>query len=213
MREAPPKSEPELKPAAPPAEPTKKEAPAKLAKAPAEPTRPRPVPAQPVVQKPESRLAPPKSPPQKSEPRPAPTAPPVAESEAPRTETVSTRPQEAPKTAAATQSAGPKTDPVSKPAPVAASDKASVAVSPEKPDTRALALKGDAAAQFRLGEMYETGRDVTQNYFQAYYWYSAALRGGHAAARGKKDQMAARLQPAEVQQADRLVERLARPAK
>ena len=215
MREAPPKSEPELKPAAAPAEPAKKEPQAKVAKAPAEASRPRQAPAQPAAQQPQPRPAPPKSAPQKTEPRPAATAASEAKSEPPRAQAVPTPPPEAPKPVASTQPAAPKVEPVPKPAPApaAASDKAGAAVPPEKPDTRALALKGDAAAQFRLGEMYETGRDVTQNYFQAYYWYSAALRGGHAAARGKKDQMAARLQPAEVQQADRLVERLVRPAK
>jgi len=81
------------------------------------------------------------------------------------------------------------------------------------PDDRTRALQGDASAQYQQGENYETGRGVAQNYFQAYYWYSAAARGGNAAARAKKDQMAARLQPAEIQQADKLVERLARSPK
>jgi len=81
------------------------------------------------------------------------------------------------------------------------------------PDDRTRALQGDASAQFKLGENYENARGVAQNYFQAYYWYSAAARGGNAAAKAKKDQMAARLQPAEIHQADRLVERLARSPK
>ncbi len=97
----------------------------------------------------------------------------------------------------------------------AAKTKPAEAVSTAKvaPDDRTRALQGDASAQYRLGENYETGRGVTQNYFQAYYWYSAAARGGNAAAKSKKDQMAARLQPAEIQQADKLVERLARSPK
>ena len=82
-----------------------------------------------------------------------------------------------------------------------------------EPDERTRALQGDPAAQFKLGEMYENGRGVPQNNFQAYYWYSAAVRGGNSAARVRKEQMAARLQPAEIQQAEKLVERLARPAK
>ena len=215
MREAPPKSEPEPKPTAPPAEPPKKEAHAKVAKASPEATRPRTVPAQPAVQKPQPRPALPIPSPQKSESKPPAAAPTIAKSETPPTETVSTAVPEPPKLAATSQPAAPRTEPVSKPAasPASASERASAPPLPDKPDTRALALRGDAAAQFRLGEMYETGRDVAQNNFQAYYWYSAALRGGHAAARGKKEQMAARLQPAEIQQADRLVERLARPAK
>ena len=97
----------------------------------------------------------------------------------------------------------------------AAKTKPAEAVSTAKvaPDGRTRALQGDASAQYRLGENYETGRGVTQNYFQAYYWYSAAARGGNAAAKSKKDQMAARLQPAEIQQAEKLVERLARSPK
>jgi TPR repeat protein len=73
------------------------------------------------------------------------------------------------------------------------------------------ALGGDTEAQLKVGEMYETGQGVTQNNFQAYVWYGTAARGGNAAARPKLEQVAKKLQPAERQQADRLVERLARP--
>ena len=106
------------------------------------------------------------------------------------------------------------------PAPAPAKESAQVAARPpgktaEKggTDDRARALQGDPAAQLKLGELYENGRGVPQNNFQAYYWYSAAVRGGNTGARVKKERMAARLQPAEIQQAEKLVERLARPAK
>ena len=70
---------------------------------------------------------------------------------------------------------------------------------------RKAADAGQAEAQFRLGETYATGRGVTQNNFQAYLWYSLAALAGHSAAAARRKEVAATLQPAEVQQADRLV--------
>jgi TPR repeat protein len=103
--------------------------------------------------------------------------------------------------------------PAAAPAPIAAAKPAAPSAPKAETDDRSRALQGDPAAQYRLGEQYENGRGVSQNNFQAYYWYSAAVRGGNTAARVKKEEMAARLQPAEIQQADKLVERLARPAR
>jgi len=48
--------------------------------------------------------------------------------------------------------------------------------------TMAAAKKGDAAAQYRLGEMYDLGRGVKQDYAQAVLWYRAAAEQGHAPA-------------------------------
>jgi TPR repeat protein len=48
--------------------------------------------------------------------------------------------------------------------------------------TIAAAKKGDAAAQYRLGEMYDLGRGVNQDYAQAVKWYRAAAEQGHAPA-------------------------------
>jgi len=70
---------------------------------------------------------------------------------------------------------------------------------------RPLADRGDAGAQFRLAQLYEGGRGVSRNYNQAYIWYSLAARAGIAAAAADRDRVAGQLQPAEVRQADRLV--------
>ncbi|TAK52064.1 MAG: hypothetical protein EPO27_01865 [Betaproteobacteria bacterium] len=161
----------------------------------------------------------------RAKPAPVPAPKPIALRA--RTEVTPATPQAAPTLSLAkVDTVRPETAPVkpaaAEPAPAAApaKDAAQVAAAPPErtaakgaTDDRSRALQGDPAAQLKLGEMYENGRGVPQNNFQAYYWYSAAVRGGNAGARVKKEQMAARLQPAEIQQAEKLVERLARPAK
>ncbi len=47
---------------------------------------------------------------------------------------------------------------------------------------RPLALQGNAVAQFDLGLLYETGRGVPQNYFEAIKWYRLAADQGNALA-------------------------------
>jgi hypothetical protein len=47
---------------------------------------------------------------------------------------------------------------------------------------RPLALQGNAVAQFDLGFLYETGRGVPQNYFEAIKWYQLAAEQGNALA-------------------------------
>ena len=78
-------------------------------------------------------------------------------------------------------------------------------------DAESLALyckaadQGNAKAQLALGEMYAAGRGVPQNNFQAYVWFSRAVRAGNAAAKPRVEQVRAALQPAEIKQADRLL--------
>jgi hypothetical protein len=71
---------------------------------------------------------------------------------------------------------------------------------------RPLAQDGNTRAQLRLAEMYASGLGVNRNYNQAYIWYSLAARGGSTTASADRDRMAARLQPAEIKQADKVVE-------
>jgi hypothetical protein len=71
---------------------------------------------------------------------------------------------------------------------------------------RPLAQGGNTRAQIRLAEMYASGQGVSRNYNQAYIWYSLAARGGSSTAPAGRDRMAKLLQPAEIQQADKLVE-------
>jgi hypothetical protein len=70
---------------------------------------------------------------------------------------------------------------------------------------RKAADQGNAKAQFTLGEMYAAGRGVPLNNFQAYVWFSRAVRAGNAEAKPRVEQVKATLQPAEIQQADRLL--------
>jgi hypothetical protein len=69
-----------------------------------------------------------------------------------------------------------------------------------------LAQDGNTRAQLRLAEMYSSGLGVNRNYNQAYIWYSLAARGGSTTAPAERDRVAARLQPAEIRQADTVVE-------
>jgi TPR repeat protein len=74
---------------------------------------------------------------------------------------------------------------------------------------RRLALDGHAEAQFRLGELYATGRGVGQSLNQAYLWYGMAARAGHTQAQARQTQLGAKLQPAEVRQVERYLQRTA----
>ena len=78
---------------------------------------------------------------------------------------------------------------------------------------RKAASMGDCDAQLRLGEMYFRGQSVPQNNFQAYVWYSAAVRSGKTAASAPQERVAALLQPVEVEQASKVAARVARPQK
>jgi TPR repeat protein len=69
-----------------------------------------------------------------------------------------------------------------------------------------LATEGNARAQIRLAEMYAFGQGVKQNTIQSYIWYSLAAQGGNTGAMAGRDRMAARLQPAEIKQAEKVVE-------
>jgi len=71
---------------------------------------------------------------------------------------------------------------------------------------RPLAQGGNTRAQIRLAELYASGQGVSRNYNQAYIWYSLAARGGSTTAPADRDRMAKLLQPAEVKQADKVVE-------
>ena len=67
---------------------------------------------------------------------------------------------------------------------------------------RELAKRGDADAALRLGEMYESGRGVLASNNWAYMWFLIAERRGAAGAKAKRDAIAPRLQPKELEQAE-----------
>src|SRR5258705_383003 len=53
-----------------------------------------------------------------------------------------------------------------------------VAVADSVQETRAQAEKGDAAAQYNLGVMYEKGQGIPQDYAEALKWYRKAADQG-----------------------------------
>lgn len=71
-----------------------------------------------------------------------------------------------------------------------------------------LARAGVFRAQAMLGRAYEGTSGPNADYFQAYVWYSVAARNGEPSASALRDKVAGKLQPAEIQQAGRLVETL-----
>ncbi len=67
-----------------------------------------------------------------------------------------------------------------------------------------LARQGDAGAQFNLGIMYANGRGVPQNYVLAYMWSNLASAGGNAYGGKNRDEVAAKMTPAQIAEAQRL---------
>lgn len=106
--------------------------------------------------------------------------------------------------------------PEPQPKPTAVVSKPVPAPEPVKPPSdpkeafafyRKLASEGNNEARVKLGDLYAEGRGAPQNYNQAYIWYGLAVRAGSIAARAKQGEVAARLQPAEIQQAERYIDR------
>jgi TPR repeat protein len=69
-----------------------------------------------------------------------------------------------------------------------------------------LAAAGVSRAQAMLGRMHEA-RAGRPNYFEAYVWYGMATRAGEPGASAQKDRVARELQPAEIEQAERVIKR------
>ena len=73
---------------------------------------------------------------------------------------------------------------------------------------RKAADQGYASAQFLLGVMYDEGRGVAQNHVQAYVWMSLSAAGSngddHKRAAKARDNVAARLTPAQLEQGQRM---------
>jgi hypothetical protein len=69
------------------------------------------------------------------------------------------------------------------------------------------ASAGDPRAQALLGSLYEKGLGVPHSAADAYMWYSLSVRAGNAAARDMKARVVGKLQPSEIRQFDRLVDK------
>ena len=70
-----------------------------------------------------------------------------------------------------------------------------------------LAAAGVPRAQAMLGHAKEDRSGQQQSDFEAYIWYSLAARGGEPGAQALRDKVAAKLQPAEIRQAEQVIAR------
>ncbi len=69
---------------------------------------------------------------------------------------------------------------------------------------RPLAQQGDARAQYNLGVMYFMGRGVPQDDVQAHMWLNLAAKQGIERARKARDELAKKMTPAQLDEAQRL---------
>lgn len=69
------------------------------------------------------------------------------------------------------------------------------------------AAAGVPRAQALLGRAQEARPNGQRSDFEAYVWYGIAARAGEPGTQALKDKVAGRLQPAEVRQADQIIER------
>jgi len=66
--------------------------------------------------------------------------------------------------------------------------------------------QGHADAQFNLGVMYGNGWGVTQDYVQAHMWYNLAAARGQKDAGKWRDNLAEKMTPAQIAEAQKLAE-------
>ncbi len=69
---------------------------------------------------------------------------------------------------------------------------------------RRAAEQGDADAQFGLGLMYSLDLGVPLDYVQAHMWLSLAAKQGIERARKARDELAKKMTPAQIAEAQRL---------
>jgi len=66
------------------------------------------------------------------------------------------------------------------------------------------AAQGNADAQLNLGALYENGQGVPQNFVQAYKWYILAGASGDNRGIAFRDDLAKRMTPAQIDEAQKL---------
>ena len=69
-----------------------------------------------------------------------------------------------------------------------------------------LAERGDAYAMYQLGRMYGRGQGVRRDYVMAHMWFALAANHGSAAAIGSSDDIASKMSPSQIAQAERLAQ-------
>ena len=70
--------------------------------------------------------------------------------------------------------------------------------------SRLAATQGEPNAQMTLGQMYLAGTGVPQNYVQAHAWFNLAAARGHAPATKLRDDLAAKMTPEQLAEAQKL---------
>ena len=69
--------------------------------------------------------------------------------------------------------------------------------------SRLAAEQGDASAQFNLGLMYQYGRGVLQDNQTSHMWYNLASANGYEDSGTLRDELAAKMTPAAIEEAQR----------
>jgi TPR repeat protein len=69
---------------------------------------------------------------------------------------------------------------------------------------RLAANQGNDLAQRRLGQMYERGEGVQQDYVKAYMWYSLGTANGVEAGARLRDALAKQMDPDQIAEAQKL---------
>jgi uncharacterized protein len=69
---------------------------------------------------------------------------------------------------------------------------------------RKAAERGDAQGEVALGDVYESGKGVPKDYVQAHTWYNLASAQGATGAGKARDELAAKMTPAQIAEAQRL---------
>ena len=72
---------------------------------------------------------------------------------------------------------------------------------------RLAAAQGDAKAQNNLGVMYDLGQGVIQNYVRAHMWFNLSASNGDTEASKYRDEVAAKITSAQIQQAREIAQR------
>jgi len=77
-------------------------------------------------------------------------------------------------------------------------------------EVRQAAEAGDVEMQFELGELYEFGFGLKQNYIPALAWYILAAERGHEKAMKRRDALKNRMTPPQIEEAQNQAQSLRR---
>jgi TPR repeat protein len=69
---------------------------------------------------------------------------------------------------------------------------------------RKAAEQGDPGGQYDMGMVFTAGHGVPQDYVQAYMWFNLAALQGNLDARNRRDEVARKITPAQIAEAQRL---------